>query len=396
MRGNTTQRSTILLLCLGLDTELDDVKRMTVHDIHKIFKVFGTLKKIIIFSKKEILKAFLEYDTFSGAKNAKTFIHENFMNNFGRARLYYSAMNELKFSNRYLEYWDYTQKDDLNKDLSTEIGSVHTPINDFTKKDSIEVLDNEVINDKFNSFDSIPLSLENVFVKSKSNSFSEKNQYVKIDNKENIRFKSHSNVSVLKPKVKPSKVILISNLDNCFKNVDELYNFFCCYGDIVKVLYMVNLGKAMIQFTKFKYSAFSVKNINNLEFMNTIIKINYSKYQQINLNNKKRSNNSISYNQTRIIKKNENFYDKELITSAMMPSKCINVVFNRLCRVNVYDITNLLKTIFTNDNFEILDLSTIQMRKFNIKFTDKNESIDTILKLNNKTIRNSKMFLYFS
>lgn len=395
MFGNTTQRSTILLLCLGLDTELDDVKRMTVHDIHKIFKVFGTLKKIIIFSKKDIVKAFLEYQSFSGAIQAKTFVHESFMNNYGRARLYYSAMNELKFSNRYLEYWDYTQKNNNFTDLSTEVSSIQNPMNDFTKKDSIEILDNKVIDDKFNSFDSIPpLSIDNVFVK--SNSFSEKNQYIKIDNKENISNNQQNISQLLKPKVKPSKVILISNLNNCFKNVDELYNFFCCYGDIVKVLYMVNLGKAMIQFTRFKYSAFCVKNINNLEFMNTIIKINYSKYQQINLNNKKRSNNSISFNQTRVIKKNENFYDKELITSSMMPSKSICVVFDRLCRVNVYDMSNFLENLFSSDNFDILNLSTIQMRKFNIKFTDSKKSIDTILKLNNKTIRNSKIFMYFS
>ncbi len=62
MEENSKERSKILLLCLGLDTNKKEIKKMTVHDLYKIFSVFGTLVKVIIFSKKNILKAFLEYD----------------------------------------------------------------------------------------------------------------------------------------------------------------------------------------------------------------------------------------------------------------------------------------------------------------------------------------------
>jgi hypothetical protein len=392
MEINSAERSKILLLCLGLDTDMEDVKKMTVHDLHKIFKIFGCLQKIIIFSKKDILKAFLEYDTFENAELAKDFVHESFMNNYGKARLYYSSMNELRFSNRYLEYWDYAAKDNKT-DLSTDIGSQYN-IPDFLKKDSIEVIDQDVI-DEEGSFESLPLSIDNDFKKSKSFSFAKKNESVKNFTSVDNLPKEEKDQDLQTVKVKPSKVILISNLDNCFKNVEELYNFFCCYGDIKKVLYMINLGKAMIQFTRLKYSAFCVKNINNFPFLKTTIKINYSKYSEINLDNKRKSSNSISFNQTKVISQNENFYQKEIITSSMMPSKTVNIVFDKLCRVNVIDISNYMEIYFPKEKFDISDLSTFQMRKFNIKFHKQEDAIEAILKLNNTDIRNTKMFMYF-
>ena len=82
---------------------------MTIHDINKIFKPFGKLNKIIIFSKKDLLKAFIEFNELKSSIEAKKILHETFLNNYGKARIYFSKRKELSFSNRYLEYWDYSE-----------------------------------------------------------------------------------------------------------------------------------------------------------------------------------------------------------------------------------------------------------------------------------------------
>jgi len=52
--------------------------------------VFGVVRKIIIFSKKKFLKAFLEFSTFMEAQQAVKLASDSFINNIGKARLYFS------------------------------------------------------------------------------------------------------------------------------------------------------------------------------------------------------------------------------------------------------------------------------------------------------------------
>ena len=108
MATNTTERSDILLLCLGPDTEKTSIKNVTVADLFEVFSIFGTLTKVIIFKKKVLLKAFLQYRKADNALRAKNELHETFLNDFGKAKLYFSALQELSFSNKYLEYKEYS------------------------------------------------------------------------------------------------------------------------------------------------------------------------------------------------------------------------------------------------------------------------------------------------
>lgn len=89
-------------------------------------------------------------------------------------------------------------------------------------------------------------------------------------------------------KMKPSKVILISNLDDIFKSAKEVFNFFSCFGNIRKILLMKNLNKAMVEYYDTDSSLLCAVNVNNLKILSTELRINYSKYTTINLdkNNK--------------------------------------------------------------------------------------------------------------
>lgn len=89
-QGNTREKSKILLLCLGLDVQNKVYKKIKIKDLLDIFQVFGVVRKIIIFSKKKFLKAFLEFSTFMEAQQAVKLASDSFINNIGKARLYFS------------------------------------------------------------------------------------------------------------------------------------------------------------------------------------------------------------------------------------------------------------------------------------------------------------------
>lgn len=112
-------------------------------------------------------------------------------------------------------------------------------------------------------------------------------------------------------KMKPSKVVLISNLDNIFKNAKELFNFFSCFGNIRKVLLMKNLNKAMVEYYETDSSLLCAVNVNNLKLFNTELRINYSKHPTIDLNKNNKNLNSVSYNEIFIPGKEDHRYQKE-------------------------------------------------------------------------------------
>ena len=110
MSQNTSERSNILLLCLGLDVDRSNISQVTTRILYTIFHPFGPINKIVLFSKNPIIKAFLEFGNQETAQLAMETTHESFIDNYGKARLYYSTLSEVKFSNRFLDYLDCTRE----------------------------------------------------------------------------------------------------------------------------------------------------------------------------------------------------------------------------------------------------------------------------------------------
>ena len=74
----------------------------------------------------------------------------------------------------------------------------------------------------------------NSIVLKKGSSFQQKQQ----EQKENQPISKFSTFKSTMPK---SPVILVSNLDNCFKNAKQIFNVFSVFGNIEKILLMKNL-----------------------------------------------------------------------------------------------------------------------------------------------------------
>lgn len=328
---NTAERSTILLVCLGLDTDKVEIKKVGIAELKGIFDGYGHLKKVIIFTRKVLLKAFLEYDSFESAEAAKNAIHETLVKNYGKARVYFSPMQDLKFSNKYLEFWEEPQNDKtqiFDDDSSTKqslklsvlenshLGSIRKDSSQsFTQSikphhrytlfapNKTEVSDIDLDRDSF-------LSTKNLIFNSQPYIFS-----TKIADSKQLLFtqlelplepvKSDSNNEIISSL---SKVVLVSNLDYIFRNTEELFNLFSAFGNISKILYMKNLQKALIEYTEVKYADKAINSFNNLVIGETRLRVNHSNYRTIDLNKNNKNENSMQFNDVLLVLPMRNRY----------------------------------------------------------------------------------------
>lgn len=111
--------------------------------------------------------------------------------------------------------------------------------------------------------------------------------------------------------MKPSKVVLASNLNNVFDNAKEVFNFFSCFGNIKKILLMKNLNKVMVEFYETDSSLICAVNVNNLKLKDTELRINYSKYPTIDLGKNNKNSNSVNYNEIFIPGNEDHRYEKQ-------------------------------------------------------------------------------------
>lgn len=357
---NTTEKSTILLLCLGLDSDKTEIKKVGIAELKEIFGGYGHLKKVIIFTRKLLLKAFLEYECFETAEVAKNSVHEKFIKNYGKARLYYSPMQNLKFSNKYLEYWADNQhekplpnEDDVStkQSMKFSFSEISTPMS--FRKDSGQSCSqssnmphgrytlfsssNEFLDSNFNR-DSF-LSTKNLIFNSQQTLFnapldvSKPSIFNQLDNTAEL-----SKVEENSFMTSVSKVVLVSNLGHVFRNTEELFNLFSSFGNIAKILFMKNLQKTLVEYTEITYASESITNLNNLVLGETKLRVNYSKYRSIDLNKNNKNENSMHYNEVLIVPPMRNRYKSSSRSSVIPISSKLLVSFPKISGIQTIDI----------------------------------------------------------
>lgn len=356
MVPNTKLNSNILLLCLGLDTNKKEAKKANVNDLLNIYGNYGNLKKIMIFSKKNILKGFLEYSTKEEAANAIKETHDIFVGKYGKARVYYSDLQTLT-GTKFLEFWENGVN--VKRNPFEEVSNKIANYNNVNPKNSIQR------SDKKRQFKNVPNSSsrsikrntvghmnkqktqlfqpsgfkfgsvkrnsdwlsrvpsKNSVLSQNKKRFSDWNSNSSKRNSERIVLKKGSNFKVnedpdiiedfmpFKTNMAPSRVVLISNLLTIFENSKEVFNLFSCFGDIVKILLMKNLEKVMVEYTNLEGSKICIANINNLKISGTLLRVNYSKYQHIDLKKNNRSENSVQFNDVLLPKGKSRFSKDE-------------------------------------------------------------------------------------
>lgn len=189
---------------------------------------------------------------------------------------------------------------------------------------------------------------------------------------------------------KKSKVLLISNLDNNFDDVKEIFNIFSNFGKICKICYMKNHQKIFIEFKNIKNASRSLKIINKIKLRNLKVKANFSYYNTLDFDVQSiNQNNEIAVFSKQENKKKENLVKK--LSKSIIVSVSGNVCFE--------DILGFLKFYKVPKNYTILQKNDylLYSNKLVLKFDFKNvsQAFFVIKKCHSLIINNSKLHINF-
>lgn len=250
--SNSSECSNILLVCLGKEAGCSDPQGAGLAELYAAFSPFGPLRKIIVFSRKFVVKSFVEFAEAEDARRARTALNDCAVLGLGRARVYFSALQQLTSSNKYLESWDC--EGGVAEPAGAEQGSCKEE-RQTCASSSEEALDS---------------------------SFSR-------------RSTSHL-----------SPVVLVSNVDSVFTSARELLNLFACFGYVTKLLFMRNLRKALVEYALPAQAERAVAAVNAHHFPTLRIKANFSRYKTIDLRKNNKSGNSQQFNEVMVLTASQN------------------------------------------------------------------------------------------
>lgn len=346
---NSTERSKILLLNLGLDTDKSVVKSVGVKELKEMFDSFGHLTKVIVFTRKVLLKAFVEYSDFESAERAKAATHDKFIKNYGKARMYFSPLQSLKFSNKYLEFWEESAMEKgtaIEEDASTKNSLKFVGSENFkqqnTKKNDLKATSSRFsLNEGYQLFSSSFSKNNTQLHKSSCNSsinypFSKSSHEPLFNSSEFMSRPQTQLTDNNTPSI--SRVVLVSNLANIFKNCDEVFNLFSAFGNISTILFMKNHQKALIEYTDLQYANEAITNLGNLEIGETKLHLSYSKYRSIDLNKNNKTENSMQFNEVFIVPFLKNRYGPRPQTSIPCLSSNLIISFSKAERAQTLDV----------------------------------------------------------
>ena len=390
--NNTTQRSNILLAILGLGTTPEIIEAINAQVLESIFEKFGNLQKIIIFLKENIVKAFLEYSTPEEADFAKNFVHNCEFNNFGKVRIFFSAMQKLEASTRFVECKHFQKAKPLpvemtvsrvKKEISEHRASQKTKTASSKKQPSQDTLGLSLLPD-FNNKENIVTNLLNE---------------TKASEEDKTQTHSEITAEIQKPLKIDSKVILISNLDDFFFNVSEIFNLFSCFGNIVKVLLMKNLKKALIEYKKPESCQAAIDNLNNRLFGKSKIKITFSKYKKVDLKRNNKSENSQNFNEVIIVSTKMNRF-KNTSDNIIRPTDSLLVIIEKNDKIKLSDVFLAIqlyaKPICTKILEEDKENKGIPLYQVLFKFNSVQQAIKTLAQAHNNDIKGYSLNVAFT
>lgn len=429
--NNTTERSSILLVILGIDAPAGATRGVNVALLQNVFEQFGVLQKVIIFVKEAIVKAFVEFGTPEEAVEARAFLHGCALNNLGLIKTFFSALQKLDFSNRFVECKDFAPKKSENasrpaqnsahkaKVAATENLSnqkvvsalfmrakrrsdeqVLAPKNDFNngrlrgeEAGHKGPADSDALSTQMTSVrDSLPDSAHSKADSkapsrdhSKDVSVSRDTDATALQTCDSLTMfnptgdvrrpslfsiqpsatlleaaeASHADLEVPEPLPASSppaeaeadttapqpdsppsvgpRVILLSNLDDFFLAASEIFNLFSCFGNIIRVLLMKNLKKALVEYKRSESAEAAIAFMNNRQFGRSKVKAVLSKYKKIDLKRNNKSENSQNFNEVIIVSNKMNRF-KNSAQHVIAPTDTLLVVVEKATDLPLSDV----------------------------------------------------------
>jgi len=416
---NSATKSSILLLNLGLDSDKSSIKKVGVSELKEIFAQYGHLHKIIVFTRKVLLKAFLQYEDCEQAATAKVALHETVIGSYGKARLYYSPMQKLEFSNKYLEYWE-DKPSEKQPPADDDASTKHSYKNSLSKLSHQFSFRKENFNHApsehksmhqthalhSDSSDSIRLNFNknNVCV-NKSVFLSAQQPRYQAQPRNSSEFASLNTeqqgkqLSVTSGNTHASPVVLVSNLGYVFKNTEELFNIFSAFGNINKILLMTNLQKAMVEYSCTQYASASIASLNDLSLGETCLRVSFSKYASISVDKSCQNENSAQFNQVLIVPpmRNRYAYGAVACVSPASPTLLLSYLNNgRTQTIDVYlaieRICKPVKTKLVRKSNAECDSETVSML---FTFKELQSAVYVMYKCHNTVVKGALLDIFF-
>ena len=341
---NSTENSSILLVCIGQELGWPSTREAGVGELRELFAAFGALRKIIVFSRKFVLKAFVEFARPEDAKRARVTANERLLPGLGRARVYFSALQQLASGNRYLESWDSS---------TVEEEYELTPGKDerLTCASSADSSGTEACDLSF----------------TRANDGLERGG--------------------------PSPVVLVSNVDAVFDSARELLNLFGCFGYVVKLLFMRNLRKALVEYASPAHAECAVNAINAAGFEGLRIKASFSRYRYVDLRKNNKSGNSQLFNEVIVLSPSQNrLQPAELPRRAL--SRAVLLRCDRSAGIQHVDLYLLAQDMVVPAHVRLVsdDSGALQLR---LDFANEEEAALAVTKLHGSFLGDSSVAASF-
>ena len=405
--SNSTELSTILLLCLGGELELNipAFRHPSIADLRRLFGHFGALNKVIIFSKKTVLKAFLEFSDARAAQKAREALNDRMVECFGRAKIYFSALQELENNNKFLEYWDAReQKENMAPNV------VQVPRQ--TLKDTLKDRSKQYLRERLQEFTPSrpPFRTVSDFgnasqrkdltpeTRSEMGDCLAQQMFCKPPSRVNFLFGGECQPESTF-RLEQGSVVLVSNLDAEFGSARELFNLFSCFGYISKILMMKNLRKALVEFRTLEQAAAAVNGINSQNFPQLRIKANFSKYQKIDLKKNNKSENSQQFNEVIIPSAAQNRFGDDEVCSAQQVTTSVLISCPKASdNVKYLDIYVAIQEVVQPSNIKLInDDGDDEGRPLTLQFDfcDTEKAVLAITKLHGLLIKDSPLSVSF-
>jgi len=339
---NSSEHSTILLAILGIDAQPEQLEQLTLSLLEHLFRPFGVLRKIVIFLRDGVVKAFIEYSAPEESCLARLFLHDCLLNSLGKLKVFFSALQKLDLAGRQIETKDFqVPKNTRLSILSNAKVSKGNPTKKTTNTKPPIILSR------------MPKSNEATLKKelSEHTYFNNKENKENLPNKIQLSVLTQANKTVSTPSENKtpfnpqleietpsdSKVILVSNVDDFFVEVSQIFNVFSCFGNIAKILFMKNLKKALVEFKKHESGELAVKGVNNCTFGKTKIKVALSKFRQIDLKRNNKSENSQNFNEVMVVASHMNRF-KNNLPDVVLPTDTLRAVVAKGDSVQLSDL----------------------------------------------------------
>lgn len=381
--------SKILFVCIGFNTKKCNTNKIGVKILESIFGSYGQLSKILIFSRKHLLKAFVEFEKLESARKAVSSLNNTILPLYGKMTVFYAAIESISIDNSKSEHKIFKLPED--EDVCARVSM--STFSDYRSR-SRSPQNFNIGNVNKNLYDMSLFTPERKIkrpVLEKGVNFRPL-----LEAQENTGSQDDPNI----PKInEPSKVVLVSNISDLFETKLEMFNLFSYYGNIKKLILMRNLGKALVEYVELASAALCIKSLHCTKVGVITLKVNYSRYESIDLTKNNKNMNSINYNEAMIVPFSMHRYrDRHPIEPKSVSSNLI-VVFPQSEKVRAIDIYLLIEKVAKPDSATILKESTSTLDKqarFQLCYSSMNDALLVIKKLHNKLIGTSSLSVEFN